>query len=179
MHGRNPHLHAQLPGLCTRLHIRTRDDAIFLCLHWKGKWEIHCVGAVFRVPSHAFEYHCAGLGPWADGAREATRLAGALCTRAQRGRACFGIEWFATAQELLDGEKLKPHPLRLVHGGLGGVFHGLEQLRLKRISGQKLVCHVQSSSLLDTDRVLAEEVTHSGEKRYLVSYVGPDTGSSK
>lgn len=94
-------------------------------------------------------------------------------------RRAFGIKWFAIAQELLDEGKLKPHPLRLVGGGLDGVFYGLEQLKLKRVSGEKLVCRIQSSSHHNMDRVLAEELTQSGEKRYLVSYTGPEAGSSK
>ncbi|UNI18201.1 hypothetical protein JDV02_004483 [Purpureocillium takamizusanense] len=90
----------------------------------------------------------------------------------------FVIEWFAIAQELLDGGKLKPHPLRLLPGGLDGVLHGLEQLRLKRVSGEKLVCRVQASLHENMDRILAEEPTPSGQKRYLVRYTGPEGASS-
>lgn len=91
----------------------------------------------------------------------------------------FGREWFATAQDLLDGGKLKPHPLRLVSGGLEGVLHGLEQLRLKRVSGEKLVCRVRDSSCEDMDRILAEEVTPLGGKKYLVSYTRSEAGGSE
>lgn len=51
----------------------------------------------------------------------------------------FGIEWFKTVQHLLDEGKLKTHPIRLGSGGLDGVFEGLELLRKKQISGQKLI----------------------------------------
>ncbi|KAE8154020.1 zinc-binding dehydrogenase family oxidoreductase [Aspergillus avenaceus] len=52
----------------------------------------------------------------------------------------FGIEWFATAQQLLDEGKIKVHPLRLIDGGLSGVSEGLELLSKKQVSGQKLIC---------------------------------------
>jgi NADPH:quinone reductase-like Zn-dependent oxidoreductase len=52
----------------------------------------------------------------------------------------FGVDFFITAQKLLDEGQLKPHPIRLVSGGLYGVQEGLELLRKKQISGQKLVC---------------------------------------
>jgi hypothetical protein len=32
----------------------------------------------------------------------------------------FAKAWFATVQHLLDQGKLKPHPLRLMSGGVGG-----------------------------------------------------------
>lgn len=89
----------------------------------------------------------------------------------------FGREWFATAQDLLDSGMLKPHPLQLVPNGLEGVFYGLEQLKLKKVSGEKLVCRIQPPTCDDMDRVLAEETTPSGKKRYLVSYSGQDAGS--
>lgn len=51
----------------------------------------------------------------------------------------FAKIWFATVQELLDSGKLKPHPQRLIDGGLPEVFKGLEMIRKKQVSGQKLV----------------------------------------
>ncbi|KAF5004820.1 hypothetical protein FDECE_8697 [Fusarium decemcellulare] len=51
----------------------------------------------------------------------------------------FGIKWFATAQRLLDEGKLRTHPVKLMEGGFGGVLDGLEILRKKQVSGQKLV----------------------------------------
>lgn len=47
--------------------------------------------------------------------------------------------WFTTVQELLDTGKLKPHPQRIVEGGLSAVVNGLELIRKKKVSGQKLV----------------------------------------
>ncbi|ORY67813.1 putative zinc-binding dehydrogenase family oxidoreductase [Pseudomassariella vexata] len=52
----------------------------------------------------------------------------------------FGIEWYITVQKLLDDGQLRPHPVRVVDGGFGGVPKGVELLRKKQVSGQKLVC---------------------------------------
>ncbi|KAI9925936.1 Trans-enoyl reductase fsl5 [Aspergillus wentii] len=78
----------------------------------------------------------------------------------------FGIEWFTTAQKLLDEGKLKPHPIRVMEGGFDGVFEGLDLLKKKTISGQKLVCRVRDCSDGEIDKILAE----AGEKRYLVQF---------
>jgi NADPH:quinone reductase-like Zn-dependent oxidoreductase len=51
----------------------------------------------------------------------------------------FAKVWFTTAQRLLDERKLKPHPLKLMSGGLDGVVEGLNMLREKQVSGHKLV----------------------------------------
>ncbi|KAF0637659.1 hypothetical protein FPSE5266_11188 [Fusarium pseudograminearum] len=51
----------------------------------------------------------------------------------------FAIKWFATAQHLLDQGKLKTHPVKLMEGGFEGILSGLEMLRKKQVSGQKLV----------------------------------------
>ena len=51
-------------------------------------------------------------------------------------------EWFKTAQLLLNEGKLKLHPLRLMPGGFQGVLDGLDLLRNKQISGEKLVYRV-------------------------------------
>lgn len=52
----------------------------------------------------------------------------------------FGIDWFITAQRLLDDGMLKPHPIMVLDGGLDGVKGGLELLQKKKVSGKKLVC---------------------------------------
>ncbi|KAL9130696.1 MAG: hypothetical protein Q9217_001175 [Psora testacea] len=54
----------------------------------------------------------------------------------------FGAELFGMIQRLLDGGKLKPHPARLGQGGLGGVLEGLELLRSRAISGERLVYRI-------------------------------------
>jgi hypothetical protein len=69
----------------------------------------------------------------------------------------FGIEWFAIAQQLLDERKITPHPLRLIDGGLGVVFEGLDLLAKKKVSGQKLICRVECSTDSEISRILAEK----------------------
>ncbi|KAL4902784.1 hypothetical protein BDW74DRAFT_169356 [Aspergillus multicolor] len=54
----------------------------------------------------------------------------------------FGLEWFRLAQRLLDQGVLKTHPHRIVGENLGGVLSGLELLKAKKVSGEKLVCRV-------------------------------------
>ncbi|EAW08949.1 zinc-binding alcohol dehydrogenase family protein [Aspergillus clavatus NRRL 1] len=54
----------------------------------------------------------------------------------------FGFEWFGLVQELLNEGKLKTHPHRVVGDSLAGALDGLELLRNKKVSGQKLVCRV-------------------------------------
>lgn len=51
----------------------------------------------------------------------------------------FAIGWFKTAQRLLDEGKLKTHPIRVMEGGLEKVVDGLEVLKKKEVSGQKLI----------------------------------------
>lgn len=52
----------------------------------------------------------------------------------------FGKEWFQCAQGLLDRGELRPHPIQIGDKkGLEGVLEGIEILRRKNISGQKLV----------------------------------------
>jgi NADPH:quinone reductase-like Zn-dependent oxidoreductase len=54
----------------------------------------------------------------------------------------FALKWFTTVQRLLDNGSLKNHPLRLMHGGLSSIPGGMELLRQKVISGEKLVYHI-------------------------------------
>ncbi|PVH72804.1 hypothetical protein DL98DRAFT_609476 [Cadophora sp. DSE1049] len=51
----------------------------------------------------------------------------------------FGKKWFQTAQRLLDEGKIKPHPVRVHDTGFEGVFNGLELLRKKMVSREKLI----------------------------------------
>jgi NADPH:quinone reductase-like Zn-dependent oxidoreductase len=55
----------------------------------------------------------------------------------------FGKEWFLCAQQLLDRGEIKPHPVRIGEKqGFGAVLDGLEILKAKAVSGQKLVYYV-------------------------------------
>lgn len=51
----------------------------------------------------------------------------------------FAKKWFTTVQELLDDGRVKPHPLKIMQGGLEGILDGLEMLKNKQVSGQKLI----------------------------------------
>ncbi|KAI1424622.1 GroES-like protein [Xylaria sp. FL1777] len=52
----------------------------------------------------------------------------------------FGVEWFKTAQRMLDRGEIKAHPIRVGNKvGLGGVLEGVEILRQGVLSGEKLV----------------------------------------
>ncbi|KJZ68604.1 hypothetical protein HIM_12002 [Hirsutella minnesotensis 3608] len=46
---------------------------------------------------------------------------------------------FERIQRLLDGRKIRPHPVRPEDGGLDGVLEGFEKVRMGQVSGQKLV----------------------------------------
>lgn len=54
--------------------------------------------------------------------------------------------WVGVMQGLVDGEKVRGHPVRVVEGRDGGwvegVLRGLEELRKGGVSGQKLVVRV-------------------------------------
>ena len=54
----------------------------------------------------------------------------------------FGFEWYGLVQELLNGGKLKTHPIKIIGDRLGDALGGLELLRERKVSGQKLICRV-------------------------------------
>lgn len=54
----------------------------------------------------------------------------------------FGFEWFSVAQELLDTDQLRSHPIKVIGTSLEETLGGLEVLRKKQVSGQKLICQV-------------------------------------
>lgn len=55
----------------------------------------------------------------------------------------FGIEWYREIQELLDAGKLKTHPVRALPGKYDGIMKGLQMLRSKQVSGEKLVVQLE------------------------------------
>lgn len=56
----------------------------------------------------------------------------------------FGIEWYGEIQHLLDNGKLKTHPVRGVPGKYDGIMKGLQILRSKQVSGEKLIVLLSS-----------------------------------
>lgn len=79
----------------------------------------------------------------------------------------FAVGWFMTAQKLLDEGKLRTHPLRIMDGGLGDVTEGLELLRKKQVSGQKLIYrvngdHVQEQGMTEKSSAALQSVMSTG-----------------
>lgn len=58
----------------------------------------------------------------------------------------FAKKFWSLAADLLAEKKLEVHPPKVGKGGLQGVFDGLQQLREQKVSGTKLVYHVEETS---------------------------------
>ncbi|TVY15018.1 Trans-enoyl reductase ccsC [Lachnellula arida] len=69
-------------------------------------------------------------------------LPGDYGSEADPERRVFAKEWFETMQRLLDEGTARSHPVRVMEGGFQGILEGLEILRRKEISGEKLVYHI-------------------------------------
>ncbi|KAF5007623.1 hypothetical protein FDECE_6056 [Fusarium decemcellulare] len=54
----------------------------------------------------------------------------------------FGRDWFRCVQRMLDAGDIKPHPVKLAGTSFEHVIEGLELLRKKAVSGEKLVYHI-------------------------------------
>lgn len=54
----------------------------------------------------------------------------------------FAVDWFRAAENLLDRGVLLPHLVRVLPGGLDAVVGGIEELKLGRVRGEKLVYNV-------------------------------------
>lgn len=63
--------------------------------------------------------------------------------QANPGLRVFGREWFECVQRMLDKGEIRPHPVRVgERAGLENVLEGVEVLREKAVSGEKLVYYV-------------------------------------
>ena len=51
----------------------------------------------------------------------------------------WGIGFYQSVQRLVDEKKLRGHPLRVLEGRFEGILKGLEMLRRREVSAQKLV----------------------------------------
>jgi hypothetical protein len=51
----------------------------------------------------------------------------------------FGIRYYKQLQKLFDEGKIRPHPLKIVPGRFQGILNGIEDLKYRRVSGEKLV----------------------------------------
>lgn len=52
----------------------------------------------------------------------------------------FAVEWFRGAEKLLERGVLVPHQVKILPGGLHAVIGGIEELKLGKVRGEKLVC---------------------------------------
>ncbi|KAI1076752.1 GroES-like protein [Whalleya microplaca] len=58
----------------------------------------------------------------------------------------FGRDWFACVQRMLDRGEIRTHPIRVGEQvGFEGILHGLDLLKQKAVSGEKLVYRVATS----------------------------------
>lgn len=69
-------------------------------------------------------------------------LPGDYGSEADPKRKVFAKKWFETMQRLLDEGTVKSHPVRVMGGGFQGILEGLEMLRRKEVSGEKLVYYI-------------------------------------
>ncbi|KAI1170863.1 GroES-like protein [Nemania sp. FL0916] len=51
----------------------------------------------------------------------------------------FGVQWYKSVQWLLNAGKLKHHPLRVLDGRFEAILEGIDMLKSKSISGEKLI----------------------------------------
>ncbi|KAF5137961.1 Trans-enoyl reductase ccsC [Metarhizium anisopliae] len=51
----------------------------------------------------------------------------------------FGVQWYRSVQKMLDQGKLRPHPLRILGNSFEAVLEGVDMLKRKAVSGEKLV----------------------------------------
>lgn len=73
----------------------------------------------------------------------AVKLDGGYGVEASPDRRRFGIEWFGAMQKVLDNRKLKWHPVRLLPGRWEAILEGLQMLKNKEVSGEKLVVKIE------------------------------------
>ncbi|KAI2694792.1 hypothetical protein CBS147332_9556 [Penicillium roqueforti] len=57
----------------------------------------------------------------------------------------FGIKWWDTAQNLLEGRRIQPHPYQIKSGSLAGALAGIQILREGKVRASKLVYRIDES----------------------------------
>ncbi|KAI1505448.1 GroES-like protein [Biscogniauxia marginata] len=57
----------------------------------------------------------------------------------------FGVQWYKSVQGLLDRGALKPHPLKVMDGRFESILEGIEKLKSKKVSGEKLIVVINST----------------------------------
>lgn len=51
----------------------------------------------------------------------------------------WGVEWYKSVQRLVDDKKIKGHPIRVLPGTFDAILKGLDMLKRREVSAQKLV----------------------------------------
>ncbi|THC98753.1 hypothetical protein EYZ11_001732 [Aspergillus tanneri] len=54
----------------------------------------------------------------------------------------FGIQYYRDVQKLFDARRLRPHPVKVIPGGWQGILDGLQLLKARAVSAQKLVVFI-------------------------------------
>lgn len=54
--------------------------------------------------------------------------------------------WYRSVQDLIDTEKLKPCPVKMLPGKFEGILEGLELMRKGRVSGTKLIVSLEADA---------------------------------
>jgi hypothetical protein len=54
--------------------------------------------------------------------------------------------WMDLTDNLVAEGKLKAHPRRIESGGLEGILSGIEELRAKKVRGEKLVYRISDTA---------------------------------
>ncbi|KAK6208280.1 hypothetical protein QIS74_10590 [Colletotrichum tabaci] len=57
----------------------------------------------------------------------------------------WGMEWYRSLQWLLDQRKLRPHTLKELPGGFQGILEGIDMLKNKQVSCEKLIVTIDAS----------------------------------
>ncbi|KAF2194122.1 oxidoreductase-like protein [Zopfia rhizophila CBS 207.26] len=54
----------------------------------------------------------------------------------------FAVKFWRAAEDLVNSGMIKAHPAKVMPGGLEGIIHGLQDLKVGRVSGAKLVYNI-------------------------------------
>ena len=54
----------------------------------------------------------------------------------------FGEKWFRQVQRMVDEGRIRSHPVRVMGGGFEGILQGLDLMRNRTVSGEKLVYQI-------------------------------------
>lgn len=67
------------------------------------------------------------------------RLGGGYSKPPSAEMTAWAADWFKSVQRLIDDGKLTPHPVRVLAGGFDAILQGLDILKRKEVSAEKIV----------------------------------------